>query len=264
VATLRALRCPIRSARSGLQSNYNGEGRVSINLIRPWVFLTLFALLVLTLIWLLIMRSGKGAAPTLIAAVVCAFFSDSDSFELFKFSAQGGLEARARTVVAEVQTATQGLQNVAVAASVAIVNMNAGFVSNGGMAMTPPAATQDQTKRQMIAFLRSIGVTESQLATVEAADHSAVMRQYAYAIMLRAESICGRKGVSQDCEKVRSLSDANEFYSPKKVSDLLASLTFQDIVTNELAKDFEYYDINGKQRREEVWAARDDWSRDIQ
>jgi hypothetical protein len=239
---------------------------VNISLVRPWVFLTLFAALVITLIWLLLTRNGKGIWPALIAAVVCAFFSDSDSFELFKFSAQGGFEARARTVVAEAQTVTQHLQDVAVAASVAIVSMNGGFASNGGMAMTPSASMQDETKRQMIALLRSIGAGESQITTVEQADYSGVMRQYAFAILFRLSSLCGmnKNNTLQDCEKVRSLAVANGFYSPNKVEDLLKILSFHDEKTDELVKDFDYYAVNRKQRREDVWTARDDWVRELQ
>jgi hypothetical protein len=143
---------------------------VNIEDLRPWFFLGLSAMLFLTLIWLLTFRkttdttpAGKGATPVLIAAVVCAFFSEANEFELFKFSAMNGMEAKMRATVTEAQVTVEGLRSVA-----------------------------------------------------------------------------------------------------EKILQLLADLTFHDQNAEELAKDFAYYTTHGKQRRPEIWAARDDWGKDKQ
>ena len=132
---------------------------LNIELWKPWAFLILSAILFITVVWILLKRNGKSATPALIGAVVCAFFSDAGNFDLFKFSALNGLEARARTVVTEAQDTTIGLRNVAVAAAAAIVGMT-GLTSDGGVALTQPARVRDQNKNQLISILQSIGVSE--------------------------------------------------------------------------------------------------------
>jgi hypothetical protein len=227
---------------------------------RPWIFLFLCALQFLMLVWLLAKRNGKGAIPALLGAVVCAFFSEATDFELFKFSAQNGLEARARAVVTEAHDTTAGLRSVAVAASAAIVGMTS-LPDNGGVAETQPARIRDQNKNQLISILQSIGVSESQLKTVELADRESVIQRYDVGIWNRINNEIQKQGTQVDRDSLQIMTTADGFQSPDKIVKFLAALSIRDQFADDLAKDFAYYMANGKQRRPEVWAARDEWSR---
>jgi hypothetical protein len=228
--------------------------------IRPWIFLLLCVGLAITLGWTLVKRDHlKGTTPLLVAFVVSAFFSDADIFKVFKFSAINGLEAQLQDVVTEGQATIAGLRDVAVAASVAIVGMT-GLGSNGGMAMTQPARVRDQNKDKLISILKSLDTSEVQLETVKSADRDSVIQQYEFSITIGIQSAIGERGMQADRDNLKALASANGFFeSPDKILQLLAGLSFRDREAEELAKDYESYVANGKQRTPEVWAARDDW-----
>jgi hypothetical protein len=70
---------------------------------------------------------------------------------------------------------------------------------------------------------------------------------------------CKIQGMKADRDKLQTMEEDNGFESPDRIAKFLTSLSFHDQAAEELTKDLEYYVANGKQRRADVWARRDDW-----
>jgi hypothetical protein len=227
---------------------------ILVGLQRTDVFLIMSLLLFVTLIVLLVGYKAKGATHALVGAVVCGFMSQASTYELFKFSATG-FEARASKAVTNAEAATEALRNVAVAASTAIVKVNGGFVSNGGIAQLPPASAMDQTKANILDSLKSMGVDGSTLESVDAADREGVIRQYQFGLYVMVGNAVRRKGAAPSQPVIDALNTGTPEGYRKALQ--LSGVTDADVLP--YIEDLEYYMKYTKQRRPEVWAGRDTW-----
>lgn len=226
---------------------------------RPWAFLVLTGLLVASAIFVSWRRGGAAAVPLIAAAIAFAFFSDSSSFDLFKFSLQAGFEARAaRSAAVEARDATKALREVAVAASAAIVSMG-GVVSNGGMALVLPAPVRDQNKQKLLELLKGMGASDTQILDVETADHDGVDSQYTFTIWAKVSSALYQLE-KQDPSYRRDPQWEQKITSPDTTRKFVESLRIENrLEILDLVEDWDYYIKNKKQRRPEYWAKRDQW-----
>jgi hypothetical protein len=238
------------------------------NSIRDWGFnglaIIFFAIVICSLLPTKEKAQKKNVSVSaVVLAMFCAVLGNPDRIASLKFL---GFEAQTRELTKTIDDAknvTNGVRELAVAISAAIVGMTS-LPDNGGAADTQPARIRDQNKNQLISILQSIGVSDSQLKTVVLADREDVIQRYDVGIFYRISSAIQKDGTQSDRDSLQIMTTTDGFQSPDRIVKFLAGLSVHDQSADELAQDFAHYMATGKQRRPEVWADRDEWSRNRQ
>lgn len=189
-----------------------------------------------------------------LGAAISLLVSNIDRIELFK-AGLNGFEAKTReaqAVVDDARATVTSLRQLAVATAALQVDMLAAAGRFGG---DSDARWKDDQKAHLLEQLKSLGLSDEQLATVEKADRTWVNMDYAFALL-------GPLNTAQDAAKRaaygRFFNERDEV-TPAGCRKLMDEFQIDDEKRRGILKDFEYYYETGKQRRPDVWHNRAAW-----
>jgi hypothetical protein len=163
----------------------------------------------------------------------------------------------AKEVVNEAKTALDGLRTLGAITGKALIKLTTSEGRWGGR----PVADRDAERAYLVASLRSLGLSEEELADVDAGDRPWVIIDYVHGIFDGWGR--GRQATEeqQDAYKQweRTWNTGLERQTPEECGRMMDVLQINNPERRELLEDYRHYVKTGKHRRPDVWAKRDTW-----
>lgn len=192
-------------------------------------------------------------------AALCALIGNLDKIENLKLS-RDGIEAKMREanqVVDEAKTVLAELHKFAELTGSLFVNMLSGEGRLGGR---DPIDIEEQ-KGRILKLLKSIGINEEALKSVEMSDKKYIVFDYAYGIVRKLQK--STEPTTEQHKTAKAMLETwngNNLPTPQYLSTLFKQIGVTDPEFWELVEDYKYYVENGEQRRLSVWLSRRTWA----
>jgi hypothetical protein len=187
-------------------------------------------------------------------ALLCAFVGNLDRFESFK-ATPAGIEAKTRAIVAQAEGALAEVRRLATTVGTVLVGLVASEGRFGG-GMTAPQ--KDALKAEVLATLKAVGVSPTEIASVAKVDHPYVLIDYCTGITTEF-SMPGRDRLPAWNAYWSKWWEGMERPPADDLRAFLSSLATIEPWREELLKDYEHFRRTGEHRRPAIWERREEW-----
>lgn len=200
-------------------------------------------------------NAGQGAI-TFLAAALCMFVANIPDIEKMKASLSSFevTTREAKQIINEAQATVAELRQLATTLGAQQVES----IASTGRLPRNQARRWDRQKADILETLKTLGLSEQQLATVEGADHEWVIIDYAYNVLkpLKPDDL----DLQNPLHAKRHEDHVEAFHwgppNPDECQMLLERHGVNDASTKDLLEDYRFYVATGKHRRPDVWAGR--------
>jgi hypothetical protein len=227
------------------------------SLIKDWVFCALAVIFFGASLYLLLFeRAAASAGIAVIAAVFCALMGNPDRFQSMKFSLSG-VETKAREVIQQAEVSQQQFRKLAAMTGELIVELDA----SSGRWYSGNPAFRIARKTELLTTLKSLGLTDTELQAVKAADKKWVIIDY-IGMIIQYETAAIPNSESNRQEALRAVVadftgngiEQMITITPEKLRTSAEKLGVLTDNVQGLITDLDYYLKTGEHRRPEVWA----------
>jgi hypothetical protein len=197
-------------------------------------------------------RRIGGSAVALGAAALSFSFGNIDKIESLTASASGfNVKTReVQTVINDAKDTIGLLRKLAVATAGLQVKM---LAAEGRLQGPASLLGKDAQKEELLRELKSIGLTDEELAKVSAADSPWVKWDYVIAILQPVNYNTDKAEIAAYTKAYNRFTNP---LSPEECEEVLNEFHANTEQTKALIDDYTYYLRFGKQRRPEVWSQR--------